>query len=251
MGRKLGGPRGLRPIFGRGEWAPSITKSPGPRPSSIARLILIQVVIWSQQIWAENRGLRSPLWGTEAGSPFNTMWPGPRPTCVPSFILIRPTVWPQCTNVTDRAGQTGQDRQTDTGVKLLLKGCGSPTELMAEIQIPMSRQVDQDATLSNTVCPADCVRWGPSSPRAPQQGGTAAPLLFGPCALWPNGCMDQDATWYGCRPRPRPRDVRWDLAPPKQGGTAAHVYCGHANGWTEVQRYRPQSMRRCVRLPLH
>ena len=102
-----------------------------------------------------------------------------------------------------------------TGVKLLLKGCGSPTELMAEIQIPVSRQVDQDATLSNTMCPADCVRWGPSSP--PQQGGTAAPLLFGPCVLWPNGCMDQDATWYGCRPRPRPRDVRWDLAPPNKG----------------------------------
>jgi len=26
---------------------------------------------------------------------------------MPSFILIRPTVWPQCTNVTDRTGQTG------------------------------------------------------------------------------------------------------------------------------------------------
>jgi len=26
--------------------------------------------------------------------------------------------------------------------------------------------------------------------------------------LWPNGCMDQDATWYGGRPRPRPYCVR-------------------------------------------
>jgi len=51
----------------------------------------------------------------------------------------------------------------------------------------------------------------------PQQGGTAAPILFGPCVLWPNGCMDQDATCYGCRPRPRPRDVRRDLAPPNKG----------------------------------
>jgi len=131
------------------------------------------------------------------------------------------------------------------GVKLLLKGCGSPTELMAEIQIPVSRQVAiahvnyfcvvfwatvcktvrpmlsdrclpvlsclsrwcivpnswlaQDATLSNTVCPADCVRWRPISP---PNKGAQHPLLFGPCALWPNGCMDQDATWYGCRPRP-------------------------------------------------
>ena len=28
-----------------------------------------------------------------------------------------------------------------SGVKLLQKGCGSPTELMVEIQIPVSRQV--------------------------------------------------------------------------------------------------------------
>ena len=30
-----------------------------------------------------------------------------------------------------------------------------------------------------------------------------APPIFGPCLLWwPNGSMDQDATWYGGRPRP-------------------------------------------------
>ena len=27
--------------------------------------------------------------------------------------------------------------------------------------------------------------------------------------LWPNGWMDQDATWYGGRPWPRPHYVRW------------------------------------------
>ena len=26
--------------------------------------------------------------------------------------------------------------------------------------------------------------------------------------LWPNGCMDQDVTWYGSRPYPRPHCVR-------------------------------------------
>jgi len=26
--------------------------------------------------------------------------------------------------------------------------------------------------------------------------------IFGPCLLWPNGLMDEDATWYGSRPRP-------------------------------------------------
>jgi len=32
--------------------------------------------------------------------------------------------------------------------------------------------------------------------------------VCGPCLLWPNGWMDEDATWYGSRPRPRPHCVR-------------------------------------------
>ena len=32
----------------------------------------------------------------------------------------------------------------------------------------------------------------------------AQPPNFGPRLLWPNGWMDQDATWYEGRPRPRP-----------------------------------------------
>jgi len=35
------------------------------------------------------------------------------------------------------------------------------------------------------------------------------PPIFGPCLSWPNGWMDQDATWYGDRPRPRPQCARW------------------------------------------
>ena len=36
------------------------------------------------------------------------------------------------------------------------------------------------------------------------------PLIFGPCLLRPNGCMDQDATWYGGRFRPRRHCVGWE-----------------------------------------
>ena len=36
----------------------------------------------------------------------------------------------------------------------------------------------------------------------------AHPPIFGPCLLWPNGWMDEDATWYGSRPRPRPHCIR-------------------------------------------
>ena len=36
-----------------------------------------------------------------------------------------------------------------------------------------------------------------------------SPAVFGPCLLRPNGSMDQDATWYGGRPRSRLHCVRW------------------------------------------
>jgi len=48
-----------------------------------------------------------------------------------------------------------------------------------------------------------CVRWGPSFPQKGQSP------ISGPCLLWPNGWMDEDATWYGGRPRPRRHCVRW------------------------------------------
>jgi len=38
----------------------------------------------------------------------------------------------------------------------------------------------------------------PATP--PQKGGGRSPQIFGPCLLWPNGCMDQDASWYADRP---------------------------------------------------
>jgi len=36
----------------------------------------------------------------------------------------------------------------------------------------------------------------------------AQPPIFCPCLLWPNGWMDQDATLYEGRHRPRPHCVR-------------------------------------------
>ena len=35
------------------------------------------------------------------------------------------------------------------------------------------------------------------------QKGAEPPPIFDPFLLWPNGWMDQDATWYGGRPRTR------------------------------------------------
>ena len=41
---------------------------------------------------------------------------------------------------------------------------------------------------------------------APPRRGTAP--VFDSRLLWPNGWMDEDATWYGSRPRPRPHCIR-------------------------------------------
>jgi len=38
-------------------------------------------------------------------------------------------------------------------------------------------------------------------PASPLPEGDGAPPIFCPCLLWPNGRMDQDASWYGGRPR--------------------------------------------------
>jgi len=52
---------------------------------------------------------------------------------------------------------------------------------------------------------------------APPKKGTAPPI-FRPCLLWPNGCMYQDTTWYGCRSQPRPHCVRWRPSSPSPKG---------------------------------
>jgi len=58
--------------------------------------------------------------------------------------------------------------------------------------------------------------------------------IFGPCLLRPNGCMDQDATWYRIRPRPRRHCVTWGPSSPPQ--FSAHAYCGQRAGWIKMAR---------------
>jgi len=58
--------------------------------------------------------------------------------------------------------------------------------------------------------------------------------------LWSNSPMDQDATWYGSRRRPRPHCVRRELSSRHGRGTTAlpyfsiHVYCGQTAGWIRI-----------------
>jgi len=59
---------------------------------------------------------------------------------------------------------------------------------------------------------------------SPQKGGTAP--NFWPMSMWPNGCMDQDATWYGGRPRPRPHCTRWgpSSSSPQKGAQPSPIF---------------------------
>ena len=55
----------------------------------------------------------------------------------------------------------------------------------------------------------------------------------------PNGCMDQDVTWYGARPRPGDFVLDGDpVAPPQKGGVppklSAHVYCDQTAVWVKL-----------------
>jgi len=59
-------------------------------------------------------------------------------------------------------------------------------------------------------------------PSLPQKKSSPPHPIFGPCLLWPNGWMDQDATWYGRKPQPG--DVVLDgVAAPQ---FSVHVYYG-------------------------
>jgi len=58
--------------------------------------------------------------------------------------------------------------------------------------------------------------------------------------LWPNGWMDQYATWQRGRPRSRPHCVRWGPSPHSSPSPfSAHAYCGQtvahlSNCWALV-----------------
>jgi len=59
---------------------------------------------------------------------------------------------------------------------------------------------------------------GNPAPRPPPKKLAQQPPIFGPRLLWPNGWMNQDATWYGGRHRPRQLCVKWGPSSPSRKG---------------------------------
>jgi len=101
--------------------------------------------------------------------------------------------------------------------------------------------------------PGDFVLDGDAVP-SPKRG--RSPQIFGPCLLWLNSWMDQDATWHEGRPQPRRLCVRWGPSrPPHKRGGAPSPICGPfllwPNGWMHQDAIwyggRPQSRRLWVR----
>jgi len=64
--------------------------------------------------------------------------------------------------------------------------------------------------------------------------------------LWPNGQTDEDATWHGGRPQPRPHCVTWrPRSLTKKGHSPqflAHVCYGQMDGWIQI----PLGMEVCL-----
>jgi len=92
-------------------------------------------------------------------------------------------------------------------------GPSSPTPQEEQPQFSANLRCCQTAGWTTTplgmevdVGPGDFVFDGDPGP--PWKGHSAHPI-FVQCLLWPNGWMDQDATWYGGRTWPRQHCVRW------------------------------------------
>jgi len=91
------------------------------------------------------------------------------------------------------------------------------------------------------------------NPAPSPKRGHSSPHFSG-IPLWPNGWMDQDATWYGGRPRPRPHSVRWGRSFPKKRCTAPSIFGPcllWRNGWMDQDDTchggRPRPRPHCVR----
>ena len=59
------------------------------------------------------------------------------------------------------------------------------------------------------------VDWDPAELPSPKRGRSPQFYAY---LLWPNGWMDQDATWQGSRPQPKRHCVRWGPSSPLRKG---------------------------------
>jgi len=244
----------LSPFLGKGAGSPSNTKSLGARPSSIPSDILIHAAIWPQLIWAENWGLcpcvrwrpsPPPQKGAEHPSPkkFRLVYCGQTAGWIKMPLgtkvgirtgdsVLNGDTAPLPTKGADATWYEGRPQPRGLWVRwgptpTSQKGGGGrgqsppnfrPMAIVAE-RLDGSRwhALGMEVGLG----PVHTVLDGDSTP-SPKQGAEPPPpkkKKFGPSLLWPNGCMHQDATWYGGRPGPTRHCVRYGPSYPQKKGT--------------------------------
>ena len=64
-------------------------------------------------------------------------------------------------------------------------------------------------------------------PATPRKRAHPSPPNFWSMSIVPNGWIDEDATWYGSRPRPRPRGPSYSRKKHNSPLFSAHAHCGH------------------------
>ena len=134
--------------------------------------------------------------------------------------------------------------QRDTAAQFSAHICCGQTARW--IKMPLGREVGRG--------PGDIVLDGDPAPPQRKRRHSSHPI-FSPCLLWPNGWMDQDATWYEGRPQPRRHRVRCGASslPPKRGHSpqfSPDVCCGQDPGAQAVSQQVTVSYPLGSRLPL-
>jgi len=110
------------------------------------------------------------------------------------------------------------------------KGAEPPPQFSAHFYCDQTAEcIKMPLGMEVGLSPGDFVLDG--DPASSPKSGVEPIPIFGLCVLLPNGCMDQDATWYGGRPRPRQHCVRWGPSSflPKRGQSPASQFSAHDN----------------------
>ena len=155
------------------------------------------------EIWSQTRSPTIPrnFWATVCKTV---------PLCYPTVVCLSVLsvcdvglLWPNGWMDQDETWRAGRPRP---GPHCVRRGPSSPSPNGHSFQFSahiccgqMAGRIKMQLGRGISIRPSDIVLDGDP---APLKGAQPLPI-FGSCLLWPNGWMDQDATWYAGRPQPR------------------------------------------------
>jgi len=152
------------------------------------------------------------------------LWPNSWTDQDETWQASKPRLWPHCV----RWGPSSPSPKEHSPRFSAHTWHFDPSSQMAGwIEMPLGSNVGHDRS--------DIVLDGEPAP--PPKKGAQPPPIFGPCLLWPNNWMNQDATLYEYRPRPRPHCATWRISFHPQWGTPPIFYCSQTAGWIKMSLY--------------